>query len=137
MTYKTDEERKQAIKESKRRYYLKTRHLKGYPSERPYARKPKEYHLFSQCKHRAKQAGLEFSIEVSDIVIPDVCPVLGFELSRSNQRNLPNSPSVDRFDNSKGYTKDNIRIISWRANKLKCDATPSEMAALAKYMNEE
>jgi hypothetical protein len=38
-----------------------------------------------------------------------------------------NSPSVDRIDSTMGYTKDNLQIISKRANQFKSDATIDEL----------
>lgn len=44
------------------------------------------------------------------------------------------TPSIDRFDNSRGYTPDNIRVISLRANIIKSDATADEVEAVLNYM---
>lgn len=79
----------------------------------------------NRLRSSAKQRGLEFNIEYTDILnlMVDVCPVLGielnYELGGNKGKVLPCSPSVDRIDNSKGYTKDNIIIISQLANKVK------------------
>ncbi len=89
------------------------------------------------AKYRAEQKGIEFSLSIEDIVIPDICPVLGIPLQFSDGTNLErnlNAPSVDRFDNTKGYTKENIRIISRRANGLKSDGTIEEFKKLLKYL---
>lgn len=87
--------------------------------------------MYHTAKHRAKKKGLEFSIDLEDIVIPDICPVLGIPLDR---RDMQHSPSLDRFDSSKGYTKDNICVISFRANSIKQDATFDEIMAVMEYM---
>jgi hypothetical protein len=133
MTYATEEQRAQARKESRRKYYLKTRKLKGVWPKRGKIERTKEYWLYHAAKARAKQAGIPFDLNVEDIVVPDICPALGIPLSKENIRNLPNSPSVDRFDNDLGYTKDNIRIISWRANKLKSDAKLEELEKIVNW----
>jgi hypothetical protein len=44
------------------------------------------------------------------------------------------SPSVDKFDNDRGYVKGNVNVISNRANVLKNDATVAEMRAVLTYM---
>ena len=41
---------------------------------------------------------------------------------------------MDRFDNAKGYTPENVRVISNRANLLKKDATVEEIRMLLRYM---
>jgi predicted DNA-binding protein YlxM (UPF0122 family) len=69
---------------------------------------------------------------------PDFCPILGLELNYSGygrgRERADFSPSVDRIDSTKGYTIDNIQIISWRANRIKNDATPQELKKIADYM---
>ena len=91
-------------------------------------------HIWKNCKNRAAKRGLEFSIDPEDIVIPETCPVLGIPLSVGSKGFDPNSPSVDRIDCNKGYTKDNIAVISMRANRLKSDAQLEEIKAIVKYM---
>jgi hypothetical protein len=91
----------------------------------------------NQMKRRAVEKGIEFTLTKADLIIPDVCPVLGLPLERGGGgpgRKLDNSPSFDRVDNTKGYTIDNVRVISWRANRLKADATLQEVQAIARYM---
>jgi hypothetical protein len=87
-------------------------------SQANYTRTAKELRLFSAAKARAKAKDREFNIELSDIVIPTCCPVLGLSMK---------SPSLDRIDSSKGYVKGNVRVISKRANQLKSNATVEEM----------
>lgn len=80
----------------------------------------------------AKTKNLSFSLTIEDIIIPDVCPVLGIPLIFSDKR-TNNTPSIDRIDNTKGYTKDNIVVCSWRANMLKKNATVLELQQLAQF----
>ena len=81
--------------------------------------------LWSRAKFRAKQKGREFNITKEDIVIPDICPLLGTPME---------SPSLDRIDSSKGYIKDNVWVISNRANTLKNDATLTELKTLVENL---
>lgn len=104
--------------------------------QRNWAKHEPEKRLFKSCRDRARNNGIEFNLILSDIVIPTHCPVLGLELSRTRSKRTDRTPSVDRLDNSKGYTKDNIKIISWRANKLKADAKLIEVQAVYNYMKE-
>lgn len=80
-----------------------------------------------------KKKGLEFSITASDITIPEYCPVLGIPIFRGIGRDGPNSPSIDRIDNTKGYIKSNIIVVSHRANQLKRDATIDELNKLSEF----
>ena len=47
-----------------------------------------------------------------------------------------NSPSLDRIDSSKGYTPDNVWVISRRANIIKHDATLEELLLISKNLGE-
>lgn len=99
--------------------------------KRDYALSRPEYSLWRRAKDRAKRKCMEFTIKESDIIIPKVCPIFGIEMQLGGDSY--NSPSIDRIDSSKGYTLDNIMIISYRANTLKNDATPKEIAMLHNF----
>lgn len=45
------------------------------------------------------------------------------------------SPSIDRVNNSKGYIKTNICVISFKVNTLKGHATSDELRKIADYMD--
>lgn len=77
--------------------------------------------VFLNIKRRAKLLNIEFSITENDIIVPKICPYLGIELTYDGDRNT--SPSVDKIDNSKGYVKGNIQVISTLANMMKRDAS--------------
>lgn len=87
--------------------------------------------MFHTVRDRAKAKGLEFSITKEDLVIPEVCPVFGTKFDKSNR---DTAPSLDRIDSTKGYTRDNIQVISWKANRLKNNATLEELQQLVKHM---
>lgn len=95
-----------------------------------------EWRMHQRAKSRCKQSNREFNIDVSDIVIPDVCPILGIELNMNSGKSgaYRNSPSLDRIDNSRGYTKDNIQVISQLANAMKCHATDKELRMFATWV---
>jgi len=81
----------------------------------------------------ARKRNLPFKLKISDINIPARCPLLGIRLFHGTQRRTENSPSLDRFDNSKGYTPENVWVISRRANRIKNDATFAEFEKLYKH----
>lgn len=99
------------------------------PCERARHVKNPARQMLANARSRAKRMGWEFNLEIEDVVVPNVCPVLGIEL-RVGHNQSPNSPSLDRIDNSRGYVKGNVRVISWRANDLKANATLEEMRAV-------
>ena len=87
----------------------------------------------SYSKQRAKRTNIEHTITPEDIIIPDYCPVLNIKLDVGDRKIHGNAPSIDRIDNNKGYTKENIMIISNRANMLKNNATLDELILIGKF----
>jgi hypothetical protein len=94
-----------------------------------------EEKMWQRAKNRSRLSGLEFDITVGDIDIPDECPVMGLPLMPhvGSPGGRPNSPSLDRIDSRKGYTKDNIQVISHLANQMKSSATPQQMLKFADW----
>lgn len=96
----------------------------------------REYEMFKAAKVRAKKKGLDFNIEPSDIVIPEYCPVFPWiKLEPGDKRVHKGSPTIDRVDNNKGYTKDNIAIISYYANSIKQNSNSKELRLLADWID--
>jgi hypothetical protein len=64
------------------------------------------------------------------------CPVFGWPLflGKRNGHVNPASPSLDRIDHTRGYEPGNVRIISFRANTLASDASPEELAQVARWL---
>lgn len=133
--YDNSEKRK-----AKRREYMRRR---GYTEEDKYyyaerrVNQP-EWYLHQGAKRRAKQRGIEFTLNIDDIIIPGYCPVLGIKLemtaTEKKYKANDNSPSIDRIDSTKGYHKDNIAIISYRANIVKNSGTAEEHRKIAGWM---
>lgn len=93
---------------------------------------PAKY-LCNSAKGNAKAKNLEFDITPEDIIVPDVCPVLGIPIQvLSEDREA--SASIDRIDSTKGYVKGNVVVISAKANRLKNNATVEELEAILKWM---
>jgi len=86
-------------------------------------------------RQRAKARGIEFNLTPADVDWPLVCPVLGVELIYGGGKGShPHSASFDRRDPTKGYVPGNVFIMSWRANRIKNDATVAELRALLDYL---
>lgn len=98
-----------------------------------YAKLDPRAKLIYPARKRAKSKGMECTITVDDFVIPEYCPLLGIKIeSAKGQGNtLPCSPSLDRIDPTKGYIPGNVRVISYKANTMKNDATAAELFAFA------
>jgi hypothetical protein len=90
--------------------------------------------ILARTRYRAKLKNIEFDLEKSDIVIPEICPILGCKLIIGVEDNYEYSPSIDRIDNSKGYIKGNIQIISKKANSMKNSATKEELIKFAEWI---
>lgn len=92
-----------------------------------------EYRLFHACKQNAKKKGIEFSISLEDIIIPEFCPLTGVRITNIFGRGrVPTNASIDRKNSSLGYTKENIWVISDLANRMKQNATEEELVMFAK-----
>lgn len=87
-------------------------------------------------KANAKKTGIEFTVAFEDLVFPEVCPVLGIKLDYYKPLLDDASPSFDRIDPKQGYTKENTLIISFRANKIKQDATAEELRAVYLFVHQ-
>lgn len=78
---------------------------------------------------------MAFRIKLADIMpLPVVCPALGIVLRKGKHSNDPHAFSLDRIDNSKGYVRGNVAVVSRRANVLKRDATKNELRSLLRWL---
>ena len=96
--------------------------------------------LISGFRNRAKKQNVPFNLTVDDMKdliknAADICPALGvkMEIAKLYANDSNYSPSFDRIDPKKGYTKNNIVIISNRANRIKSDATVDEIRKVADF----
>lgn len=94
--------------------------------------------IWNAAKSRAKNQNVPFDIELSDIIIPEYCPILDIKIERKEYGKggsfQPNSPSLDKIIPSKGYIKGNIMIISMKANAMKYNATINELLKFSENM---
>ena len=115
----------------RRRRALKSDHINALRREAE-AKNPLRA-LYNNAKGNAKRKGLPFNIELSDLTLPDVCPVLGIPLIRGSGARTDNSPSIDKIIPSLGYVKGNVVVVSWKANRIKNDATAADLRAVADF----
>jgi hypothetical protein len=94
----------------------------------------RRYSMFHNAQYRAKKKDIPFTIKIEDIVIPEVCPLLNISLVSTSDCNDPRNPSLDQIVPGKGYTPDNIQVISYRANVLKWNASVEELETLIENM---
>ena len=122
------------MKEYYQRYYNKNKDkFKNKLSN--WREKNHEKAILLRAKQRAKQKDFEFNLEAVDIVIPLKCPILDIEIVRNTNSSVKaNSPSLDRIDNTKGYVKGNIMVISNKANTMKNNASPEELVKFARWI---
>lgn len=105
----------------------------GYIKEQYHAHPA--HRMIARAKQRAKQRGLEFNLVDEDLHdLPKVCPVLGIELRASAKPQDTHAYSLDRVDNSKGYVRGNVVVMSYLANRLKNDGTAEQHEKIASWM---
>ncbi len=98
--------------------------------------------LLNRARKRAAKLGLAYDLDVDDLLpLPEICPVFGVALDYSTGTKgrgpRANSPALDRFDNTRGYVKGNVWIISNRANTLKSNAPLEELEMLVRLLRSQ
>jgi hypothetical protein len=142
MPFKTLEERKEYAKQ----YYLKNKdklkkqHAEWFQQNKKQHKKSNKkwladhysWQLLKRARDSSKQRGLVFNISIEDIIIPVHCPYLKIELTTiSNGGRQESNASLDRIDNTKGYIKGNVQVISSKANFMKRNASIKELIIFA------
>jgi hypothetical protein len=118
-------------KESRRKSYNKYDAKRRETDPHYYVKK-----IFRERRRVSANKGIPFDIEIHDILdVPNVCPILGIPMFNGGP-NCPNNPSLDKIRPELGYTKGNIQWVSFRANRIKCDATLEEVEKLYKWYKE-
>lgn len=79
--------------------------------------------IIRSAKSRSKKMGFPSDLdedELSQQMLTGRCAVTGVPFLFDKIRG-PFTPSLDRIDPSKGYTKDNVRLVSWIFNRIRSD----------------
>jgi hypothetical protein len=95
--------------------------------------------LLCIAKKRSEKFGLEFNITVDDLPLPTHCPLLSIKINYAarGKGGQDDSPSIDRIDNSLGYIKGNVWIVSWRANRIKSNSSLEEIGLIYTKLKEK
>lgn len=77
--------------------------------------------LVSAAKSRARKAGLEFNLtnDWANGATDGTCAISGIPFVIAVGKPSPFSPSIDRIDQTRGYTTDNCRIVLWAVNRFR------------------
>lgn len=86
-----------------------------------------ELKVYNGAKYRAKKQGIPFNIDIDDIKIPSICPLIGIPIYKTFGKVTNNTPSLDKINPILGYTKGNVWVISWKANRVKSNLTIEEL----------
>lgn len=93
--------------------------------------------LFRQAKQRSDRKLIDFNIDVSDIIIPEVCPLLNVPFIIGTNYDYEYTHSIDRIDTTRGYVKGNVWVVSKKANSMKNSGTIQELLIFAKNILEK
>lgn len=88
----------------------------------------------------AESSDIAFSLNLGNVLWPEYCPALGIKLDyfrKGQGKQTDYSPSFDRLNPDEGYTPENTRVISNRANRIKNNATAAQLRAIADYIDRE
>lgn len=121
----------------KRQEYKKTLSFKTRESNKRNNRKIQNPSLFiwKNLQKKCKKNKIDFNLDVDDIIIPKICPVLKIPiLLIGNPTKCPNLAVIDRIDNNQGYVKNNICVISNKANWLKKHGSLEDFKQILNYM---
>lgn len=91
-----------------------------------------QHYLWKRAKDRAEKQELAFNIKESDVIIPEICPILEVPFEWGTKGEYEYSPSLDKIDPTKGYVKGNVWVISKKANSMKNSASPQELDVFCK-----
>ncbi len=92
--------------------------------------------LVRAARLRANKKNMEYSLsyEWAATRWTGKCEMTGIAFNIRGTRTNPHSPSIDRIDNSKGYTPENSRFVLWAINSFKGTLSDREMFEIAKEL---
>jgi hypothetical protein len=94
----------------------------------------------ASIKRRAKKRNFKMNIDIDYLlsIYPkdSICPALKTKME-FGKNTLFNSPSIDRIYPEKGYTKGNVRFVSYLANAIMNDANADEILEVGKWLKKQ
>lgn len=108
--------------------YLETQKQKNNPWQKKFIENNFKEHplshsikikLLESARRRAKQHKRKYSLSCDVLPIPTKCFYLKIPIDKNIGKVDFNSPTIDRINNLKGYTVNNIVICSHKANLMK------------------
>lgn len=86
-------------------------------------------YMIRNAKFMSGRRNIYFNLKYTDFEIPEYCPILNIKLTYMSESNGndPSHATIDRIDNSIGYVKGNVIVISRLANSMKNCASFKEI----------
>lgn len=92
-------------------------------------------YLFQSARQRAKIKGMEFSIGLDDVFMPEECPCCGIPFGKlPNKIPKDDAMSLDRINNDVGYVVGNVAILCWGCNRRKGTSSVRQLRVLVEWM---
>ena len=95
-------------------------------------------YMIRNVKFSAKRRNIDFNLNFTEFDLPEYCPILNLKLQfikEGGSGNDMNHATIDRIDNSKGYVKGNVIVISRLANVMKNEANFEQLETFSKNIN--
>lgn len=86
-------------------------------------------YMIRNTKFSSGRRGLDFNLDLEDIKLVEYCPLLNIKLKYRNETGFNDNDraTLDRIDNSKGYVKGNVWILSRLANTMKNESSLDQL----------
>lgn len=110
--------------------------FKEYLVEYSKTKKGRAKQLLASAKKRGKTMGIDIDEAfVLELLDSENCSVTNIPFQYHQIDGLsrnPFSPSLDRIDSSRGYFKDNVRLVIWQYNLMKGEITDEQLYSICK-----
>ena len=97
------------------------------------------YKKMHQARYNAKKGGKEFNLTIEDLISlaklqHNMCAISKVKMAHCRYNKWANV-SIDRIDNNKGYTPDNIRLVCSAVNSMRNRMSDEELFWWAKQIS--